>query len=702
VKRPLLAIFLVASAARLAFLFGADQPLLYTHQYTYFTNAMRIAEHPHALSYLLRDDEWRTWDQVWTIAPLYFVFLGGLFKLLGPHLLPVQLLQCAIGGATAAGVGALGRRVAGGLGLLAGVGYALYGPAIEMPSTTMTENVHTPLFVFGVLLLARVADAPSRGRGFAAGAVLGLSALARSVSTGFMAVGALYVLWRHRRSGLPAVVLMTIGGAAVILPWTARNVFITHDAVLIESAAFENIWYANALVDGQRWQNQLSIIHEQTDPAERRSAAMHFAVRGVTRNPSAFVEKIGTNFRHFFRPEGLNNLLRIEQSQPAWRHLQSLLLDDAIFFAALPLFTLFVVSGRPSATRALIVLWTAYYLFMIVVLFHNEIRYRSAFVPFLLPGAAGGWMAVRDGALRRVTAWLGLAVGLWVAAIALLPYAVPAMRALRVVSAMRPALAAADAGNTGEAVRETEAAAVHAPRSPRPWLLLATRLAHRGDLAPALEAYDRAAKLSTPASWSARVARPALLAALRLPDAEALEIAHELSWDNDPWLALEVGWRELAAPRTDRVVVGENDYGAVRGFLHPRGGDTERDAKRLDWNRYERLGNVLPPPGTHRWSRHRAWVRLAPTTAAARYDMTIVMGYAFPATRTSGDVRVRTNDGGTRAFAVDETVRPYAFSAAPGADGVIVVQIDAPTWCRAGEPAEQGVRVESVSVTPAR
>ena len=80
---------------------------------------------------------------------------------------------------------------------------------------------------------------------------------------------------------------------------------------------------------------------------------------------------------------------------------------------------------------------------------------------------------------------------------------------------------------------------------------------------------------------------------------------------------LEAAWRELPAPRADEVVLGGGaDYGAVRGFLHPRGGDPAVSRHRLEWNRYERIGGPQPPPGTHRWSRHRAWLRLVPASAA--------------------------------------------------------------------------------------
>jgi len=39
-------------------------------------------------------------------------------------------------------------------------------------------------------------------------------------------------------------------------------------------------------------------------------------------------------------------------------------------------------------------------------------------------------------------------------------------------------------------------------------------------------------------------------------------------------------------------------------------------------------------------------------------------------------------------------------SGPPDADGVVTVRLDAPTWNRLREPAEQGIAVERMTVTP--
>ena len=74
------------------------------------------------------------------------------------------------------------------------------------------------------------------------------------------------------------------------------------DFVPIETTAYENIWYANHFTDPARFQRQLQIIGEQPTPAAKRATAMFFALRGIRRSPGAFVEKVRSNFWHFFRP----------------------------------------------------------------------------------------------------------------------------------------------------------------------------------------------------------------------------------------------------------------------------------------------------------------------------------------------------------------------------------------------------------------
>jgi hypothetical protein len=156
---------------------------------------------------------------------------------------------------------------------------------------------------------------------------------------------------------------------------------------------------------------------------------------------------------------------------------------------------------------------------------------------------------------------------------------------------------------------------------------------------------------------------------------KAIADANAFSWNVDPWLALEVAWRELPPPVTDEVRLGDGDYGAARGFSNPF-----RD---------------------HRWSRHRAWLRLRPRTPAAAYEVTLWMGSPDPSPLGSPVVTVRAGEEPPTRFTLSRAMAPYHLRMPVSADGVLVVRLDAPTWNRRGEPAEQGVSVSRMTVVPA-
>jgi len=219
---------------------------------------------------------------------------------------------------------------------------------------------------------------------------------------------------------------------------------------------------------------------------------MSYVWRGLTERPSRFAVKVWDNSRHLLRPEGLHQLLRAELPRPAWWHLSSVLLQDLPFAAAVVLFTVYALAGRTSPARALLLLWTAYYLFMIVVAFHNEIRYRTVLVPFLFAGAAGGAAALAGRSARRTArVRLALLLGLVLALVPAGGYVGQAVEAMRGRWTLRGARTALDRGDLAAA----EAAAARAAAqdgAARPWIVYGRLLARSSRPVEAIEAFRRA------------------------------------------------------------------------------------------------------------------------------------------------------------------------------------------------------------------
>jgi hypothetical protein len=669
----------LALAARLFWRFGVDEPILFAHPYQYLHGALRILDHPHPLRFVLESDAWHQWLGPWTIAPLYYLFVAAVLSVFG-HLTAIQLLQFAMDAGVAAAVSGLGRRLAGPRGVWAGVVYALNFHAIEQSASTLTENLHTPLLVLGLALLAAEAEGdrlPRWRRLALAGLALGASGLARSVSTAFVPMAALWRAWyaRSRGEGLRAAAVIAFSAAAAVLPWTARNVFVIGDPVPVESISVYNFWDDNAFAEGQRRRHQESAIASQPTLAGQRKVAMAFGWRGILREPDQFAEKAWRNLQHIVRLDGLHLWLRIEEPHPAWRHAALVLLDDTVILGVIPLFLVFAAAGAPSPARALILLWAGYYLLMVVVVFHNEIRYRSTLMPFALAGAAGGVAVLRDPVRRaRPAARAALAAGVVSSAALFVPHAAPAWDALRAWPELREAERRLAIGDVSGAEKAAFAAAGLDRAAARPWLAFGSALARAGHPGLALDAYRRAEERK-PYVWTPRLVRPRLLADAGRPWADALAAADAFSWQVDPWLAQEIAWRELPPPAGDEVLLARGDYGAVRGFTLPR-----RD---------------------HRFSLHRAWVRLRPRTPADEYAVTVDMGLPPPSPIAEGEVSVRVG-GRVTVVRVGRAVAPHVVTGAPERDGTVLVTFDAPTWNRRGEPAEQGVRVDRVAVAPVR
>jgi hypothetical protein len=673
----------VALVARLVFLFVADEPLLYAHPYNYVHGALGILEHPRPWQYVLTSDNWHRWLGPWTIAPLYYLFVAAVFALTD-HLVAVQLLQVFFDALVAVAVAWMGRLFAGRAGGWAGIAYALDFHSVEQCAVTLTENLHTPLLVAGMVALIaearRVESGEPAGRRLVllGGFLLGLSALARSVSTAFVPLAA---LWRWRvtrdRPGLVAAALVATGAAIAILPWTVRNVVFIGDFVPVETNAVYNFYDDNVFLEGAARARQEARVASEPTLAAQRSKMMSFALRGLAANPGKFAEKAWRNMLHLIRPDGLHNLLVVEDPMPAWRHAALILLDDVILLPAVVLFTVFLFAGPPTAARRLVAWWSAYYLLMVVVVFHNEIRYRSTLLPFALAGAAGGWVALREGDPRgRWRRAAGLAVGGALAVWVVVPYVLPGVRALRAAVILRGLDDDVARQDLAAARARVERAASVDPGSARPWLRLGGALARADRPAEALAAYEEALRRKGHV-WTPVVVRPALLEAAGKEAPEvtaAVEAARSFSWNVDPWLAQEVAWRTLPPPRTDDLRLGDNDYGATRGFMNAHRG--------------------------YRWTRHHACLRVRPRAAAAVHTLTLWMGMPDPSPMPSAAVEMQPRGGRGITVTVGREVAPFRVEAPADDRGVVEVCLEAPTWSRKGEPAEQGVRVDRMQVGP--
>ena len=608
---------------------------------------------------------------------------GGRLQDAGPHLIALRLLQCLLDSLAAAVVAWLGRRD-GGTARRCGPAsrYALYWPAIEMTTWTMTENVHTVLFVSAVVLLAAEASGRrvSGVRGRRAGGPrrpgpLGLDAVPRSRR-------APPPLGRAEppgpRRGGPDPGRRRVGHPALDRAQRLRG----RRARAHRGAAFENIWYAQPPGEPRRVPAPEDAVHAQATPSAKRALAFSLRAARDRTHPRAFAGKVRANFWHFLRLEGLHNLLRIERSVEPWRHAGRCSSTTSCSWPASRCSCRSWWPGgrrRAPADPAVVR--------VLPVHARRRVPQRDPLpqrVRALRAGRRGGRPggAARLGPPPLAGVRAGALLGLALAAAMVAPFAKPAVRALQARLAL-----AVRAGGRGVR-RPGDRRAPHRARGRAGSDLAApvvpararVRVARRARSAP-LAALERGAPLATVANWTAPISRPRFW--------RDLAMDHDAPCRPQPRPSRGTrtrGWSSRSPGATcRRPTPTRSSWGWATTTARcaassiPRGAEPPINLHRLEWNRYDMLGGPQPPAGTHRWSRHRAWLRLRPTIAARCLRRHARDGHSpFPS--PSPRPRVTVSAGGvTRAFQLDRDLRAYTLPSVRAVDGAGQVELKAPT-----------------------
>ncbi len=187
-------------------------------------------------------------DGVFPIGPLYAWFLGALYSLLGRSLLVVQMVQAALGAATAGLVCVTARRMFESRAALITGGLAAAYLPLHFFGALLLPPVLVCFLVAAGLYAAVVGCSRDAAWPFAlAGLALGAAALARPNALLFLAAAPL-VLWRARELARPRLC-----AAAFVLPvvlllalTTLHNFRAEKDLVLVSSQAGINFYIGNS------------------------------------------------------------------------------------------------------------------------------------------------------------------------------------------------------------------------------------------------------------------------------------------------------------------------------------------------------------------------------------------------------------------------------------------------------------------------
>ncbi|MBN8728299.1 MAG: glycosyltransferase family 39 protein [Xanthomonadales bacterium] len=408
-RRGMAAVFLA--------LFALSHGLLW---YAYYGHGAKplIGDEQHYQATALSILTGGSWMQGSIWPPLQPLLLAATYRIFGVHVLAAQVLQ----GLLFIGCGVLLRdlwRQLGGGVRAANAATALFllSPGIAAYAQWLWPEIpHLALLLAALCLLAR---APAPGRGFAAGACIGLAILAKSLLAGFWPVFLLAFVRGHRPRFAWAAALAFAGGLALPTTPALLEGWHRHGRPMIADSSAYNLWIG--LTD--RWRSDYvedmggrtlpAFLASGETPAERNALYLDKARTLVERQGllPTLAEQSG---RQYFRLFSAKTPLVSQLPGPAcaghlsvyrtppWLTRTLTLGNDLAHALILAAAALGVACWRrrPGRMMAIIAVFSAYQLALFLVL-HVKARFLLPMLPFLC-GFAGSfltaWRAAPAGA----------------------------------------------------------------------------------------------------------------------------------------------------------------------------------------------------------------------------------------------------------------------------------------------------------------
>ena len=349
-------------------------------------------------------------------APLYPYFLGTIYGLAGRDLLTVRICQAFVGAGACVLLGLAGRRMySERVGLLGGLGLALYAPAVFFDAL-IQKSVLDIFFVCLVLfIVSGLLDEPQRRMCWLAlGISLGALALTRENAA---VLAAAILLWppgrrqlSHQQRAAMAGALLA-GFALILLPVAIRNRVVGGEWHLTTSQLGPNLYIGNnpaadgtygALREGRgapeyERQDATDIAEaaagRRLTPGEVSSFWVRRSLQFIQSQPIAWLELMTRKAALLWnRTEFVDT-----ESQASYEDYSSLLRGLALaghFGLLVPLAALGIITTWSSRSRLYVLYALGLAYAASTIMFYVSARYRLPLVPMLMLAAAAGGVSL--------------------------------------------------------------------------------------------------------------------------------------------------------------------------------------------------------------------------------------------------------------------------------------------------------------------
>lgn len=327
--------------------------------------------------------------------PGYPTLIAIVYRIFGPHLLALRLIEVVLGTVSVAVIGFVGRRLFGVTAGLIALALAAIHPVLALlPATQFSENLLVLVLVLALAAAFSAWRERSLARWALAGVCFGLAVLVRPNAVLLLpglAVGFAFALRRERRPWIGAALACAAALVLTVSPWIVRNHAVHHRWYFVATGGGRQFWFGNnERASGASGSLTLPdstmrvAMSTMPDDAARERYLYGQGLRFVRTHPGRatqlYLIKLGNLFALF--PETYSRTAFLNPLSRAAQGLASVV----IFLGAL------LALGRLTRSPAMWPMVGAVISFALAnAVFFTVMRYRLAFEPCLLWMAGAGW-----------------------------------------------------------------------------------------------------------------------------------------------------------------------------------------------------------------------------------------------------------------------------------------------------------------------
>ena len=247
-------------------------------------------------------------------VPLYPLFLALIYRTCGYSHSVVRVLQLILVALTAL-IGYLVVRLIFG-GKLAFLSFLLIGlwpPLIVFSTRIMSEVLNTFLLSLSILCLVMLVRRRSTMLAFIFGLLIGITTLCKATTAIFPIFAFIFLIlaYRSKKVALYHGLILILGVAIAISPWTIRNYLEFKRFIPVQLGVSPALWVGTDISGGGRWQGEDEMPHQEFSKALKEdhlfAEKFYFneAIKNIKENPGSYlillVKKAGGFWR---RPSG--------------------------------------------------------------------------------------------------------------------------------------------------------------------------------------------------------------------------------------------------------------------------------------------------------------------------------------------------------------------------------------------------------------